>query len=340
MLTPIDIQNHSLKTAVRGYSKKETDDFLEEILKGYEELYKENRELKDKIASLSEGIQYYKQMETTLQKALVLAEKTSTETQEAAKSKADAMTSEAQAKADAILKEAQSEADAMRKEVQAYSDITKAKANRELEDTRNHVRKLVQSYENYRLQFKKLAESQIEMLESEHYSIFAPELAEMLDDAPDADTVMEAERNVPINASSDYYAEDEVAYAATEDADENSEAEEETDPIEETDVTEDVDAVTENDDMESVDEEAGNEETDAETEDVKIADMEITEDTIVPGMEDTTRQSDSMEDSEESKESAWEHTTPKLEDYDEIEVTKTVSPAPQEDSPFTFIDTE
>ena len=34
MLTPIDIQNHSLKTAVRGYSKKETDDFLEEILQG------------------------------------------------------------------------------------------------------------------------------------------------------------------------------------------------------------------------------------------------------------------------------------------------------------------
>ena len=67
MLTPIDIQNHSLKTAVRGYSKKETDDSLEEILSGYEELYKENRELKDKMASLSEGIQYYKQMETTLQ---------------------------------------------------------------------------------------------------------------------------------------------------------------------------------------------------------------------------------------------------------------------------------
>ena len=32
MLTPIDIQNHTLKTAVRGYSKKETDEFLEQIL--------------------------------------------------------------------------------------------------------------------------------------------------------------------------------------------------------------------------------------------------------------------------------------------------------------------
>jgi len=290
MLTPIEIQNHSLKTAVRGYSKKETDDFLEEILQGYESLYKENRELKDKVASLSEGVQYYKQMETTLQKALVLAEKTSAETQEAAKSKADAMTNEAQAKAesmtkeaqakaesvtkeaqakaesvtneaqakaesllteaqtradslltesqtkansllteaqtkanslltgaqtkadsllteaqtksDSMLKEAQAETDGIRKEIHAYSDITKAKANRELEETRNHVRKLVQSYETYRLQFKKLAESQIEMLESENYSIFVPELAEMLDDAPDADTAMETRKTVAINLKS------------------------------------------------------------------------------------------------------------------------------------------
>lgn len=182
MFTPIDIQNHSLKTAVRGYSKKETDDFLEEILKNYEELYKENKDLKDKISSLSDGIQYYKEMESTLQKALVLAEKTSTETQEAAKSKAESLIAEAEAKAEA-----------MHKEADAYSEVARVKANKELEETRNHVRKLVQSYENYRLQFKKLAESQIEVLESEHFSIFVPELAEMLDDAPDADEAASAE---------------------------------------------------------------------------------------------------------------------------------------------------
>lgn len=188
MLTPIDIQNHNLKTGVRGYSKKETDDFLEEILASYEEIYKENRELKEKISSLSDGIQYYKNMENTLQKALVLAEKTSAETQEAAKSTADALVSEAQAKAEAIKKEAE-----------AYSEIAKADANRELESTRDHVKKLVQSYENYRLQFKKLAESQIEMLENESFSIFAPELQEMLEDAPSADQAMDAKETVGIN---------------------------------------------------------------------------------------------------------------------------------------------
>ena len=42
MLTPIDIQNHTLKTAVRGYSKKETDEFLEQILAGYEAFQRES----------------------------------------------------------------------------------------------------------------------------------------------------------------------------------------------------------------------------------------------------------------------------------------------------------
>lgn len=421
MLTPIDIQNHSLKTAVRGYSKKETDDFLDEILKGYEELYKENRDLKEKVTSLSEGISYYKQMETTLQKALVLAEKTSTETQEAAKSKADAMTNEAQAKADALLKEAQakaeavtkeaqaiaeavlkesqSEAEGLRKEIQAYSEITKSKANRELEDTRNHVRKLVQSYENYRLQFKKLAESQIEMLESEHYSIFAPELEEMLGDAPDADAVMEAERNVPINAPDNYYEENSAAGHNTEGKKEESQAANATVAVEmpETNVsTKSTPEVMENQiaenngpvaqditlvnaaatvelpevqegkkegsvqpEISSVQPAAMETATSKEDEEalerarlmaeIKIPDMEITADTIVPGVappensgvSDTMVQALEVEP-EPVKESvpAWENTTPKLAGYDQIEVSKTVSPMPDAESPFVFIDTE
>lgn len=202
MLTPIDIRNRQLKPKMGGYDKKDTDDFLEEIIASYEEMYNENRTLQEKITSLSEGIQYYKKMEGTLQKALVLAEKTSSETQEAAKSQADSMMSEASAKAEALSRETKAEIDALRAEAQAQAEVTKAKANRELEETRNHVRKLVQSYENYRLQFKKLAEAQIEMLDSESFSIFVPELDELMNEAPSADSVMDNPGVIPINIGS------------------------------------------------------------------------------------------------------------------------------------------
>ena len=79
MLTPIELHNAEHKTG-RGYSRKEMDAFLEDVFDNYEKLYKENADLKDKLSQLSDGIQYYKAMESTLQKALVLAEKTSKDT--------------------------------------------------------------------------------------------------------------------------------------------------------------------------------------------------------------------------------------------------------------------
>lgn len=365
MLTPIDIQNHSLKTAVRGYSKKDVDDFLEEIIHSYEEIYRENRELKDKISTLSEGIQYYKNMESTLQKALVLAEKTSAETQEAAKSKADALMQETEAKSDAIQREAAAEAEALRKETQAYAEVMKSKAKQELEETRNHVRKLVQSYENYRLQFKKLAESQIEMLDSEHFSIFAPELAEMLNDAPDADEAMETLDRQPINdaqvfstlSTSDISVHenfDDEETATDENSSEDSYSFEET---ETTDSEQNYDA--------SWDEETEQSENELEhtSDTVENNSFEETDD-LNEETEEPSKETDSYQKPEESifiedypKEEVLEEEYPeteetvetehletehRIEDYDIDGKTSSVEPGQKvdEDSPFTFIDTE
>lgn len=209
MLTPIDIQNRNLKTTMGGYNKKDTDDFLASILESYEELYKENKDLKEKITSLSEGIQYYKQMENTLQKALVLAEKTSAETQEAAKVqadsvmresqvkaealvsdaqvKADSLVSDAQSKAETLVTDAQNKADSLVSDAQNKAALVKNQSEHELAETRSHIRKLVQSYESYRLQFKKLASSQIEMLESEVFDIYAPGIDKAVEEAARAE---------------------------------------------------------------------------------------------------------------------------------------------------------
>ena len=45
----------------------------------YKELYDENLELKKNAKSLNDGVQYYRSIENTMQKALVLAEKTAKE---------------------------------------------------------------------------------------------------------------------------------------------------------------------------------------------------------------------------------------------------------------------
>lgn len=162
MLTPIDIQNKTLKTGM-GYNKKDVDDFLIQIIRSYEELYKQNVEFKEKIGTLSEGIQYYKSIETTLQKALVLAEKTSKETKEAAMMKAEALEKDARVKADQLL----------------------ADAKNELDSVRNQTITLVQNYESFRLQFKKLAATQLELVEGDGFKIYAPELEKFMNGTSD-----------------------------------------------------------------------------------------------------------------------------------------------------------
>lgn len=177
MLTPIDIQNKVLKTGM-GYNKKDVDDFIIDIMQNYEALYKQNVELKEKIATLSEGIQYYKTIETTLQKALVLAEKTAKETKDAAIQKAEAMEKEARVKANIII----------------------ADARNDLETIRTQTINLIQNYESFRLQFKKIASTQMELVESESFQIYAPDLEALLNGEADA-------LHIASDSMADYYPE-------------------------------------------------------------------------------------------------------------------------------------
>ncbi|NMA83122.1 MAG: DivIVA domain-containing protein [Epulopiscium sp.] len=109
MLTPLDIESKEFKRMPLGYSIDEVDRFLDEVIESYEKLYRENIELKDKIAMLNEGIQYYKTMENTLQNTLILAEKTAEETKNSAYQKGEHIKREAELKSHELIQQARAE---------------------------------------------------------------------------------------------------------------------------------------------------------------------------------------------------------------------------------------
>lgn len=149
MITPIEIQSKTFKSGGLGYDKKDVDSFLREVLKSYEIIYRENMELNDKVSVLNEGIQYYKTIEKTLQKALILAEKTAEDTKSAALEKAKGIEQEATVRAQIIV----------------------ADAKNELEHIHNQTIQLIQQYEKYKVQFKNLAAAQMELIQSEAFDI-------------------------------------------------------------------------------------------------------------------------------------------------------------------------
>ena len=158
MITPIEIQNKTFNSGGLGYDKRDVDQFMKELLAGYESLYRENVEMKDKIASLTDALQQYKYIEKTLQKALVLAEKTAEDTKQLA----------------------QKEAKRIEKEAQLKYQIVLGDAKNELNKIHKQTMKLMQQYEMYRAQFKNLAQAQIELIESESFGLSIANVDELL----------------------------------------------------------------------------------------------------------------------------------------------------------------
>lgn len=180
MLTPIDVQAKTFKSGM-GYSKADVDSFLTNLYADYETLYRENMELKDKTSLLNESLNRYKDIEKSLQKALVLAETTSEETIASAKTNAAVIEQEARVKAEAIV----------------------ADAKQELENIRSMTVELLQKYESYKSQYKALATAQMELLASDAFNI---ELAKVdslvVSEAPEAKPVyQEAAAQVSANAA-------------------------------------------------------------------------------------------------------------------------------------------
>lgn len=75
MLTPLDIENKKFsKQMMNGYSVDEVDEFLDELTADYEKLYKETTENKNKVADMQEEMAKYKNIESTLNNTLIMAQ--------------------------------------------------------------------------------------------------------------------------------------------------------------------------------------------------------------------------------------------------------------------------
>lgn len=147
MITPLDIENKRFgKQMVNGYSVNEVDDFLDELTLEYSKLYKENAELKERREELDNDVGKYKNIETTLQNTLVIAQKT-----------ADEITLVAKQQAEQILKDAEIEAKGSLEGINSQI-IMKEK---ELED-------LKKQFEVYKAKMQALLIAQLELLEDDN----------------------------------------------------------------------------------------------------------------------------------------------------------------------------
>jgi len=105
MITPLDIENIKFsKQMMNGYNVDEVDDFLDEVMEAYEANYKELATLRPKVDELNSALERYKNIESTLQNTLIMAQSTADEVKNVAKQQADQIISDAQREAENIIR--------------------------------------------------------------------------------------------------------------------------------------------------------------------------------------------------------------------------------------------
>lgn len=127
MLKPSEIQNKEFEIKLRGYDRDQVDDFLDVIIGDYAALGKEIKNLREKVTQLTDEIERYKAIETTMKNALEVARTSGEELRQKAEMEANAVVQEARVKAERLSKQiddehlkTHKEMLAMKTEVAAY----------------------------------------------------------------------------------------------------------------------------------------------------------------------------------------------------------------------------
>ena len=105
-LTAMDINNKEFKRGLRGYSVEEVDEFLDQVVENYEELYKENSRLKESLSRVNEKLEHYEKLEATIQNTLLLAQNAADQAKESSEKQAELIIGNANETAQRILDKA------------------------------------------------------------------------------------------------------------------------------------------------------------------------------------------------------------------------------------------
>ncbi len=106
VLSPQDIHNKEFSTKLRGYNVDEVNDFLDQIIKDYQIILEENKNLTSQLGEANDKLSYFNDLKDSLNQSILVAQEAADKVKSNSKKEAEITNREAQKKADDILKAA------------------------------------------------------------------------------------------------------------------------------------------------------------------------------------------------------------------------------------------
>lgn len=117
-LTPLEIHNKEFGTRMRGFDQDEVNEFLDQVIRDYELLIRQNKEVNDELEIANKKLSNYEEMQESLNKSILVAQDA-----------ADRLKENTEREIEVIKLEAESYAENMRKEADEYAAQTSKKAD-------------------------------------------------------------------------------------------------------------------------------------------------------------------------------------------------------------------
>lgn len=148
-LTPLDIHNKEFGRRLRGYDEDEVNEFLDQVIKDYEAIIRENKELHNQILAVQEKLDHFANIEETLSKTIIVAQEAADEVKSNAKKEAQLIIKEAEKNADRIIND---------------SIVKSRKISLEVDELKKQA-------SIYRARFRTLVEAQLDLLSNDGWEV-------------------------------------------------------------------------------------------------------------------------------------------------------------------------
>ncbi len=146
-LSPLDIHNKEFGRRLRGYDEDEVNEFLDQVIKDYESIIRDNKELQNQVLALQERLNHFTNIEETLSKTIIVAQEAADEVRNNSKKESQLIVKEAEKNADRIIN------DALAKSRKVSLEVEELKKQASV----------------YRARFRTLVEAQLELLTTDSW---------------------------------------------------------------------------------------------------------------------------------------------------------------------------
>ncbi|EMF0267675.1 DivIVA domain-containing protein [Enterococcus hirae] len=172
-LTPLDIQNKTFPTKMRGYNQDEVDDFLDLVVRDYEEITQRNRELEKAVKHSEEKLEYFNELKDALNQSIIVAQDTADKVKTSASKESEVIVTSAQNKADELVATAE-------KRAHQLTTDAEEKARQILTDATEKAKQLAVETEDLKKKTRVFHQRISLMLESQLEQVKSPEWDEIL----------------------------------------------------------------------------------------------------------------------------------------------------------------